>query len=84
MVVTSFAEVDIDAEAVHEDGRGKAKEIDLGRKVLPWQQFLKLLPQQHFWLKFREDDEYFSIGMGYTISYNYELPELFITFDAPF
>ena len=80
MVVTSFAEVDTDAKAVQEDGGGKAKETGLGRKVLPRQQFSKLLPRQRFWLKFREDDEYFSIGMGYTISCYYELPEMFIPY----
>ena len=80
MVVTSFAEVDTDTKAVHKDEGGIAKRTGLGRKVLPRQQFSKLLPWQCFWLKFREDDEYFSIGMGYTISCYYELPKMFIPF----
>ena len=80
MVVTSFAEVDTDAKAVHEDGGGKAKETGLGRKVLPRQQFSKLLPRNVFGWNFGEDDEYFSIGKGYTISCYYELPEMFIPY----
>ena len=71
MVVTSFAEVDTDAKAVHKDGGGKAKETGLGRKVLP---------RQRFWLKFCEDDGYISIRRGYTTSCYYELLEMFIPY----
>ena len=48
MVVTSFVVVDTDTKAVHGDKGGIAKETGLGRKVLPRQQFLKLLPWQRF------------------------------------
>ena len=80
MVARNFAKVDTDTKAIQEDGGGKAKETGLGRKVLTRHQFSKLLPWQRFWLKFREDDEYFSIGMGYTISCYYEFPEMFIPY----
>jgi hypothetical protein len=80
--VTSFAKVDTNTKA--EDEGGRAKEIGLGRKVLPRQQFSKLLPRQCFWLKFHKDDELFSKRRGYTISCYYELPEMSILFITPF
>ena len=80
-MVTSFTKVDTNAKS--EDGGGRAKEIGLGKKVLPQQQFSKQLPPQCF-LDFREDDESFSERWGYTISCYYELPEMFIAYDAQF
>jgi hypothetical protein len=66
-VVTSFSKVETNAKA---EDREKGKETGLGRKVLPQQQFLKLLPRQCFLTERK----------GYTISCYYELPEIFIPF----
>jgi hypothetical protein len=78
-VMEIFAKVNTDAKA--EDGEKE--------RNMPWQKssataaIFEIAATASF-LDFHEDDESFSERRGYTISCYYELPEMFIPYDAPF